>query len=145
MTDLVEIFETHCTALGWEFSYGNRSNQNLIDNSKTLDTIYLLLDPLTRNITGSEFGGNGAIEFNSSFMLVVQSDIDRVYHNQGDNDKLNGKYEQNIKPLLTALDELKDLIDCSDYEIQTWNIVDAIDVLDANTDGLIVTFKIKLS
>ena len=143
MTDLVEILQAHCTTLNWEFSYGNRANQNLIDNEKASSTIYLLLDPLTRLIASSEFGGDGATEFSSSFMLLVQSDLDNVVYNQNGNDKAEGKYELNIKPLLTQLESLKSLIDCSDYEIQSWSVVDAIDVLDANTDGLVVTFKIK--
>jgi len=143
MTDIVGIFETHCTALGWKFSYGNASNQNLLRSDKVDGEIYFLLDPVTRNIAGSEFGGDGEVTFNSSFLLVVKSNLDNVYHNQKEVDKTTGKYEKNIKPLLTELATFKSLVDCSDYEVEEWSIVDAINALDVNTDGLLVTFKIK--
>ena len=69
--------------------------------------------------------------------------IDNVYHKQGGNDKADGKYELNILPLLTDLESFKDLIDCSQYEITSWVIIDAIDVLDVNTDGIVVTYTVK--
>ena len=54
-----------------------------------------------------------------------------------------GKYEKNIKPLLVNLELLENVIDCSQYEIESWSIVDAINALDVNMDGIIVTFRIK--
>jgi hypothetical protein len=140
MVDLVEVIETHCNTLGWKFSYGNKSNQNLLKSNK-LDEITLLLDPITRSKEKSEYGGTGKITFSSSFLLVVKSNLDNVYYKQ--KESTTGKYIENIKPLLTSLELLEDILDCSDYEIEQWDIEDIVNALDVNMDGIIVTFKIS--
>jgi hypothetical protein len=94
-----------------------------------------MLDPLTRVKNKSEYGGLIDTTFNSSFMLIKMSDLDEVYPN---------KYEKNIKPLLLLLESFEDLVDCSDYQIINWSVIDAIDVLDGNMDGVIVTFSLKI-
>lgn len=143
MTDLVGIIETHCTTLGWQFSYGNKSNQNLLISDKVDGQLYLLLDPVTRNRIFGEFGGTGEVSFTGSFMLLIKSNLDNVYHNQKGVDKTTGKYEKNIKPMLTNLELLEDEINCSDYVIDSWEVIDAVDALDVNTDGVVVTYNIK--
>lgn len=144
MTDLVEIIENHCTNLNWYFSYGNKSNQNLLQSDRVEGQVYLLLDPITREKAKGEYGGSGVITFSGQFLLVVKSNLDNVYHNQKGVEKINGKYEQNIKPLLTSLELLEDEIDCSNYNIDSWQIIDVVNALDVNTDGLLVTFKISV-
>lgn len=145
MVDFVEILEGHATALGWKFGYGNAANKNLLQSNSVAGEISLLLDPVTRSHVGSENGGIGETTFTGSFMVLVKSNLDNVYHNQKNKDKTNGKYEKNIKPLLEALSSLKSLIDCSDIEINTggWVVVDAVNALDANMDGIIVTYSVK--
>ena len=109
------------------------------------DRIYFLLDPIIRVPTFSEFGGRGNITFTGSFMLVVKSTIDNVYDNQKGQDATDGKYQKNIKPLLEIeLLKLEDSINCSDYQITGWSIVDAVNALDANMDGIIVTYGISV-
>ena len=143
MTDLVEVLEGHANTLDWYFSYGNASNKNLLASDRESGKIYMLLDPVTRVKAKSEYGGNGEITFNGSFMLLVKSTIDNVYHNQKGVDKSEGKYEKNIKPLLDDLQLLEDIIDCSNYQILSWSIIDVVNALDATTDGIIVTYSIK--
>ena len=143
MIDFVKILEDHATTLGWQFSYGNKANQNLLISDKVSDRIYLILDPVTRVKAKSENGGIGEITFNGSFLLLVKSNLDNVYHNQKNKDKTEGKYEKNIKPLLDGLESLESLIDCSDVQILSWSVIDAINVFDANTDGIIVTYSTK--
>ena len=134
MTDLVEILQAHATTLGWGFSYGNKSNINRLQSDSIADRIYLLLDNVTRAKEQSEFGFSNKTNFTGSFMLVVKSNLDQ---------KFEDKYANNIKPLLDSLELLEDLIDCSDLEIVTWTAIDLVDALDANLDGLIVTYNIK--
>jgi len=143
MTDLVGILETHAATLGWSFSYGNKANQNLLRSNLTLTDKYMLLDPITRVKSKSEFGGTGEVTFSGSFMLVVKSNLDNVYHNQKEVVATSGKYKSNIEPLLTQVELLENLLDCSQYEITGWSIIDVINQLDANLDGIIVTFSIK--
>ena len=145
MTDFVQILEDHATSLGWGFSYGNAANTNLFRSDSIVDKIYLLLDPVTRSHVGSINGGIGETTFSGSFMLLVKSNLDNNYHNQKGQDKSSGKYEKNILPLLDSLGSLKSLIDCSDVEILSggWVVVDAINALDANMDGVIVTYSVK--
>lgn len=142
MTDLVEVIETHCNTIGWKFSYGNKANQNLLKSNLIDGEITLILDPIKRSKAKSEFGGNGVITFTSSFLLVVKSNLDNTYYKQ--KGVTNGKYTKNIKPLLTALESLENILDCSDYEIEQWEIDDIINVLDVNMDGIVVTFKLSI-
>ena len=145
MSDFVQILEQHATTLGWGFSYGNAANRNLFKSDSIIGKIYLLLDPVTRSHVGSINGGIGETTFSGQFMVVVKSNLDNNYHNQKGQDKTTGKYEKNILPLLTSLGSLKSLIDCSDYEIlpSGWVVIDAINALDANMDGVIVTYGVK--
>ena len=140
--DIVDYIETEVEKLGWIFSYGNKSNQNLILSDLIEGRIYFLLDPVTEAESTSEFGGVGETEYSGTFLILVKSDLDNVYHNQ-DQDKTLGKYNKNIKPLKTSLNTFRDIIDCSDYERQTWSKVEVINELDVNFDGLIVTYKLK--
>lgn len=144
MSDLVSYFESICATNGIYFSYGNRANQNLLRSDLTADKKYLLLDPLTRNKTFGELGGAGEVVYNSSFFLVQKSTIDKKYYNQsGEVD--NGKYKEYILPILqNELSTIEGAINCDEYEIRTWTVVDAINVFDVNLDGVIVTFSIAI-
>ena len=139
--DLVTVLEDYCTSLGWGFSYGNKSNNNLLQDL-VAGKVYLILDPVRESEGISQFGGDGVSTFTGSFMLVVLSDLDNVYHTQLDVPREQGKYVKNILPLKENLKVLKGLIDCSEMVRSNWSIVDAIDVLDENMDGVIVTYTI---
>ena len=141
--DIVDYIEQEVEKLGWVFSYGNKANQNLIVSDLVDGEIYFLLDPVVESEGVSEYGGDGDMEYSGSFMILVKSDLDNVYHNQQEQDKTMGKYNKNIKPLKTSLNLFKNVIDCSEYERQTWSKVEVIDEMDVNFDGLIVTYKLK--
>lgn len=143
--DLYDEFTVHTQTLGWTFSYGNASNQNLLSSSLNDSEIYLLLDTITRVRLFSEFGGEGEQTFSGSFMLLIKSNLDNVYDSQRNQDPANGKYQKNIKPLLDVeIVKLEDEINCSQFEIKKWEIVDAIDVLDVNLDGIVVTYELTV-
>ena len=135
------------------FSYGNRANLNLIQSQLDSSKIYLLLDPVTENKTFSEFGGIGSVSYSGLFFLVRQSNYDKTYYNQTPeetfvNNTLSqdlGKYAEYIKPIKEAyLSIFEDEFNCSEYQINSWTITDAVDVFDANMDGVIVNFNISI-
>lgn len=166
MTDLVESLRLFTQELTWEFYYGNKVNQNLLQGmtkegrvitraekmkgaqlvdeecqevEEYTNRIYFLLDPITRNKSFSEFGGTGAVTFTGAFLLATESTLDKTY------DGSDGKYKTKILPILkTQLTKLEDKINCSAYEIKNWEVVDAIDVLDINFDGVLVTFNLQI-
>ena len=167
--DIVKLLNNYCSDLGWFFSYGNKANQNLLqstyDNNLENNQIYFLLDPVRRISSFGEFGGVGRKTYRGNFLLVVQSDIDMTYYNQTnqeeflnrfnskDNpvivescpDTVKGKYEENIRPIIEdQLPKIENLINCSDYRIDSWEYIDATDVFDANTDGITVSFSISV-
>jgi len=140
--DLVDVLEGYCTTLEWGFSYGNRSHNNLLADVAE-DKIYLILDAVRTSEAVSPNGGDGRITFTGSFMLVIKSNLDNVYHTQLGVDRTAGKYVKNIQPLKKQLDVLKGLIDCSDLIRENWSSIDAIDALDENMDGVIVNFTLS--
>ncbi len=144
MIDLVNIWRTQVESMSWKFSYGNTANRNLLSTGFETDKLYFLLDTITRDKDFGEFGGTGDVEFSGNFMLAKKSDLDNVYDNQKEVDYTDGKYEKNIRPIIeTDLVTFEDYVNCSDYEITEWSFIDAINVLDENLDGVIVTFTVK--
>lgn len=141
--DIVDYIEQEVEKLGWIFSYGNKANQNLLLSTIQEDETYFLLDIVQESESVSEFGGDGDVEYSGTFMILVKSDLDNVYHTQQGQDKAKGRYNKNIKPLKTKLNLFKYVIDCSDYERQLWQTLEVINELDVNFDGLIVTYKFK--
>ena len=142
--DIVAFIQTEVEKLGWIFSYGNAANQNLLESTKEIEEIYFLLDPVESNeLDTSEFGGDGDISHTLRFMLLVQSDLDNVYHEQKNVEIGKGKYVKNILPLKTQLKLFKDVIDCSKFERTGWRRLDGIDMLGTNLDGLIVNTVLK--
>ncbi len=145
MLDLVNVWRTQVEdTLEWYFSYGNAANRNLLSSDLEPDKLYFLMDTIVRDKTFGEFGGTGDVTFTGNFMLVVKSDLDNVYDNQKGVAFTDGKYEKNIRPIIeTSLVSFEDYVNCSDYEITAWSFIDAVNMLDANLDGVIVTFTVK--
>ena len=142
--DIVLFIQQEVELLGWVFSYGNKSNINLLEGDKDIDTIYFLCDVITSNEPDtSEFGGDGAIDYTLNFMLLVQSDFANVYFKQRNTEEGQGKYEKNILPLKTELKKFKKVIDCSIYERRGWSILEVIDQVDINGDGLAVSTTLR--
>lgn len=166
--DIIEVFQAYANQLEWTFSYGNKANQNLLQSDLDDSKKYLILDPIRRNKTFSEFGALRERSFSGSFLLVVKSTIDQTYYNQTEEERFinrisvldgffsvnnscqstqykAGKYNQNIKPLIeTEVVRLEDIINCSQYKIDEWSIIDATDIFDANLDGIVVNFKLSV-
>lgn len=140
--DLVDVLEGYCNELDWVFSYGNSANNNLLMDVKE-NKVYLILDPVRTTEGISANGGDGVVNFSGSFMLIIKSNLDNVYHNQLDVPRTEGKYVKNIQPLKEHLNALKGLIDCSNLERANWSVIDAIDIFDENMDGIIITYSLN--
>lgn len=143
--DIVRTFENYCNSNGIEFYYGSKSHLNLLEGSLDVDKVYLLLFPVRRSkgrnslntrLKGETFSGN--------FFLVVNGDYTAHYFNENGMSEADSKYTTNIEPLLEKFDSLGNhLIGCGDdLNVNQWDNVDAINVLDANKDGLWCTYKI---
>ena len=144
MTDIVSLFETYCTNNSIFFSYGRSDYQNLVQSDSIAEKIYLFLDPVTRLKSFSEFGGNGLITFSGQFLLLIKGDLDKPYYETAQAG-VSGKYEDNILPLLnTHLQAFEDYLNCTEYQVNQWQILDAINIYDANMDGLIVTYNLSV-
>jgi hypothetical protein len=142
--DIIDYIEEQVELLGWVFSYGNKANQNLLVSEIKDERIYFLLDPIVTSELPSPFGGDGEQTFTGTFLLLVKSNIDEVYHTQRNTPSVKGKYNKHIKPLKTELNTFKSVIDCSDYKRDAWSITEIINEMDVNFDGLVISFTLKL-
>ena len=75
-------------------------------------------------------------------MLLKHSDFDRVYNSQSENEQVEGKYEQYIKPCKQEVMKIAKAF-CGDYTIEGWRMVEVINLYDNNFDGVLVTFQIS--
>jgi len=142
--DIVLYLEQEVKLLGWEFSYGNKSNLNLLEADKDIDKIYFLCDIVeASDAEVSEYGGYGAIDYKVTFMLLVQSEFEDVYFSQRETETDDGKYNKNIIPLKTQLKKLKKVFDCSVYERRSWSVIDVVNQTDINGDGLSVSTTLR--
>lgn len=140
MKDITRAFEKWCESKNISYNYGQRANLNLLNGNCVDSKVYFLHDTNIRRINGNEFGSNG-ITFSGVFFLVVKSDLDQPYYKEVESTNGN-KYECNIEPLLKYVDELKQHFYCTDYTITSLEIRDVTDLLDLNTDGLLINYTI---
>lgn len=146
INDVVSKFESLTTSIfGGIFAYGSESHLNLIEGDMS-DNIHLLLFPVQRRAV---FNGLilsvHEVEYTGKFLLVVPSDFANHYYNEGDGLPADSKYTLNIKPLISNWVELgNQLASCEGYDVINWSNVDAINVLDANKDGLWCNFTIRI-
>lgn len=142
--DLKNVLEDVAALNGWVFSYGNRNNHNLLNNELEANKKYLLVDSPRRTPQINEYGGINGKVYRGMLMILEQSNFDAVYDTQRENDKEDGRYEKHIKPIIeTDVIKLIDAITCdTDLSITNFEIIEAINVLDANLDGVIINYVI---
>lgn len=144
MADLVRVFETYCNDNNIEFRYGSKSHLNLLESDIDPTKVYLLLFPVRRkNQTGSLGVKIKDNTYSGNFFLVVGSNYDLHYFNEREQDESTSKFTVNIEPLITTFKALGNYLACQELELNQWDNIDAIDVLDANKDGLWCTYQIK--
>lgn len=146
MTDFVRILENYCEANSMVYSYGRKSNLNLLSSKTVLksEKVYLLHEPSPRKTEmNSTKTRVASYLFTGMFFLVVNSNKDMPYFNEMDNPQERSKYVQNIEPLLDLFQEMANAIACTDLEVLVFDAIDVIDIFDENRDGLLVTYQIR--
>jgi hypothetical protein len=148
MTDFVRTLQDYATSKGWHYSYGRKSNLNLLSARTKLanDKIYLLHEASPRRPEKNKTGtAMGSILFTGHFFLVVKSTMDMPYLNEKGNDEANSKYVKNIEPLLTLWQGMFNyLIGCEgELDILLFEAIDAVNILDENRDGILVSYQVR--
>ncbi len=143
MIDLPNIFKGLAEAKGFKFDYGTRAMLNLLrSNLVSSDVYFLLSSPLTWGEQQTTWGATPTVRGN--FLLVVKSNIDEVIYASKDRDETTTKYNTNVLPLMQQLQEFRTALGfCDDFTIRSWKVIDGYNILDANTDGLIVDFELS--
>ncbi|WP_456867080.1 hypothetical protein [Galbibacter sp. BG1] len=124
----------------WEFIYGRQDYQNVEDIYDKIDDnkVNLFLDSVVIDIAFSESGVESNT-YSGRFMLLLSSDVDEEYDGEE-----SSKYQSYIKPLITNhLNNIKSVLSCGDYEINTFRATEVINLFDGNYDGIIVNYNIS--
>ena len=139
---LVEKFKEVCDSLGWEFHYGARHWQNLLDyaDDEDLDfedkNKYMLLHYADREVHFNVYGGVLNTSYEGEFVFGVRSRVSDVDY--------SFKYENHIKPLRDILDGfIKGFQTCDNWGIESWVESEVENVINTNIDGIYVRFKMK--
>lgn len=132
-----EILRNIAQVQGWSYLYGRSDFQNLFD-SDTQD-VTMFVDPIEVEDEFNEAGVTEKTIHSGNFMLLFSSDIDEVDYDT--------RYQNYIKPLISsAMSEIKKALQCNNnVMIQRWKIVEVINMLDNNGDGIICTFQVAIN
>lgn len=145
MKDIVRILGDIATGKNLIYHYGKKAALNLLDGSAEAGTIYLLHEFTNRK---SEYNQSGtlitAANYEGKFFLVKQSDFDQHYFAETGSSETS-KYTQNIEPLLEVFSDLGNSLACLGIEVKQWDNIDVTDALDANMDGLLCTYKLRIA
>lgn len=144
MIDIVRIFQDYAEGKGQVYLYGRKNVLNLIDQANDLqpDKVYFLHEFREgTSVKGDKIGTKG-MKYNGKFFLVKQSDLDQEFFNSDETE--DTKYKVNIEPLLEAFDSLSNFYSCSLLDVELLKFIDVTDVLDANMDGLLITYTVTV-
>lgn len=130
---LKQLFKTLADDAKWEFHYGREEYQNL--NELELDKVGLFVDPITEDPKFSEYG-QPTMAYFGRFLLLMNSDVDEDYPEKAENyiDKL----KETELPIILAK------LQCENYQINSFRILEAINIYDQNLDGLLVNYNVTL-
>ena len=144
MKDFTRVLQEYCVANDISYHYGRRSNLNLLQSDLLADKIYLLHEASPRR-AGYNTTGTGIEKFTfvGKFFLMVKSTVDMPYFNEKQVDDSISKYTLNIEPLLDLFESMGNHFGCSDFKVTQWETIDAINVFDANKDGIIITYTVE--
>ena len=141
MKDFTRVLQEYCVANDISYHYGRRANLNLLQSDLLADKVYLLHEASPRRANYNSTGTSiEKFTFIGKFFLMVKSTVDMPYFNEKQDDDSISKYTLNIEPLLDLFESMGNDFGCSDFEISQWETIDAINVFDANKDGIIVTY-----
>ncbi|KAF2518263.1 hypothetical protein E0W68_09570 [Flavobacterium salilacus subsp. salilacus] len=144
MKDIVRILEDLAVEKELEYHYGKKAALNLLDGSAEAGKTYLLHEFTNRK---SEYNSTGtkitAVEYEGKFFLVKHADYDQHYFAETGT-QATSKYVTNIEPLLQIFTQLGDRLACLGTVVTQWDNIDVTDALDANMDGLLCSYKIRI-
>ena len=145
MKDIVRILQDIATSKDLEYHYGKKAALNLLDGSIDPIKIFMLHEFTNRK---SEYNSTGtritAANFEGKFFLVKHSDYDQQYFQEVGTQETS-KYTTNIEPLLTVFNQIGNELGCLDFTVSQWDNIDVTDALDANMDGLLCSYRIKVN
>lgn len=144
MRDIVRILQDEAEAMNIEYHYGKKAALNLLDGTIDEAKIFMLHEFTNRK---SEYNTSGtaivSTSYEGKFFLVKHSDYDAHYFAERGQEE-QSKYTLNIEPLLTVFAQIGNNMACKGYMVTQWDNIDVTDALDANMDGLLCTYKIKI-
>jgi hypothetical protein len=145
MKDIVRILQDIATDNNIIYHYGKKAALNLLDGALEPTNIYMLHEFTNRkssyNTTGTAIISTS---YEGKFFLVKHSDYDQQYFQERGTDA-SSKFTLNIEPLLSVFQTLGKALACTDAEVSQWDNIDVTDALDANMDGLLCSYKIKVN
>jgi hypothetical protein len=145
MKDIVRLLQDIATSKGITYHYGKKAALNLLDGTLDANTIFLLHEYTNRK---SEYNTSGtkivAATYEGKFFLVKHSDYDQQYFAEAGTPQTS-KYTTNIEPLLQVFASIGNSLACTGMEVKQWDNIDVTDALDANMDGLLCTYKIRIA
>lgn len=136
-----EFLENIAKSKNWYFEYGRSDFHNLYDNDDN-SVFKMFLDPVVESDEITELGNLKSKTFEGRFLLLMKSELDGVYDTQEKTEASKGKYEMHVKPCKEEVEGLRKQITCH-YQIKVWRVMEVINMLDVNADGVLVTFKIE--
>jgi hypothetical protein len=145
MKDIVRILQDIAADKNLEYQYGKKAALNLLDGSLEPDKIFLLHEFTNRK---SEYNSSGtkitSANYEGKFFLVKHPDYDQHYFAERASEETS-KYTTNIEPLLQVFGSIGNSLACLEAEVTQWDNIDVTDALDANMDGLLCSYKIRIS
>jgi len=144
MKDIVRILQDVALSSNLTYHYGKKAALNLLDGSADAGTTYLLHEFTNRK---SEYNDSGtliiAANYEGKFFLVKQSDLDQHYFAEAGSSEIS-KYTMHIEPLLKVFKNIGNSLACLGIEVSQWDNIDVTDALDANMDGLLCSYKLRI-
>ena len=144
MKDIVTLLREIAGAHQLTYHYGKKAVLNLLDGTLEADKIVLLHEFTNRK---SEYNESGtkivAARYEGKFFLVKHADYALPYYPETDTEQPS-KYTTSIAPLLQVFEALGNSLACLSAEVTQWDNIDVTDALDANMDGLLCSYKIRI-
>ena len=137
-----EILKQIANDNNWAFEYGRDDYNNL--EGQAGKEFYLCVDVPEESVLFNEYAAPTGINYAGRFMLLKHSDFDRVYDSQMEGADDEGKYEMYIKPCKEELMRVVGAL-CGDYNIVSWRVLEVINKLSNNFDGVLVNYQISMS
>lgn len=144
MKDIVRILQDIAATKNLVYHYGKKAALNLLDGALEPDKIFMLHEFTNRK---SEYNSSGtkitSVTYEGKFFLVKHADYDQHYFAERATEETS-KYTTNIEPLLQVFGSIGNSLACLEAEVTQWDNIDITDALDANMDGLLCSYKIRI-